>query len=78
MIYGLHGEIKCHKFADRPQSIEGCTNRQPCKPHLGDRGVDDPFIAVLLPQPSRNLKVCSFVSFALRDNFGGYELKDNN
>ena len=55
MINGLHWEVKGHKLANGSQPVEGGSHGQPGKAHFGDRRVDDPLVAVLLPQATRHL-----------------------
>ena len=56
MVNGLHREVEGHELADRPQPVEGGADGQASEAHLGDRGVDDPLVAILLPQAARDLE----------------------
>ena len=55
LVDGLHREVEGHELADRPQAVEGGADGQASKAHLGDRGIDDPFVPVFFPQTTRDL-----------------------
>lgn len=55
MIDGLHRKVEGHELANGLQTSHGSSDGNAGESHFCDRRVNHPFVAILLPQSTRNL-----------------------